>query len=167
MDKFVIRRSVKEDCGQIMDMIRELADVENMLDQVKMTTAILERDGGFDDTRPYYFAFVAENTATKKVVAYAMFVFHYSVRHGKSIHLEDLFVREECRRVGIGSRLMSAVALFGRENQCKGLHLHCLEWNVGPMKMYKRRGAVNITEHEDWHVLRFNSEEFKQQFLTV
>lgn len=164
MVNVVIRKSTKSDCPEIVEMIKELAKVEELLDQVKISSSMLIEDG-FGEV-PYYHAFVAEDVTTKEIVGFTIFVHHYSGRHGKSIHMEDLFVKLSHRKQGIGSKLMKAVAEYGAENGCSGLHLHCIEWNVGPMEMYKRRGAKNISETEEWQIMRFNSPEFEKLFLT-
>jgi len=162
MESIVIRKIRECDCDEVFEMIKELAAVENMSSQVKITAETLKRDGGFKKgSRPYYHAFVAYDNNKSQVIGYSIFVYHFSMVHGKSIHLEDFFVRETYRHKGVGSKMLNEVAKFGELNKCRGLYLHCLEWNCGPMEMYKRRGAVNITEKEGWHILRFNSQEFK------
>ena len=162
MDQISVRKIRESDCEEVVEMIKMLARVENMEDQVKITAETLRRDGGFTKgSRPYYHAFVAHDNENDQVIGYAIFVYHFSMVHGKSVHLEDFFVKEAYRNRGVGSKMLKEVARFGEMNNCNGLYLHCLEWNTGPMGMYKRRGAVNITESEGWHILRFNSKKFQ------
>ena len=49
-----IRKGKKEDLPDILQLIKDLADYENALDQVKLTLNQLENDG-FGNTPSYYF----------------------------------------------------------------------------------------------------------------
>ena len=45
----IIRRGVKEDIPQTLQLIKELAEYENALDKVSNTTEVLEKDGFGED----------------------------------------------------------------------------------------------------------------------
>ncbi|XP_069623700.1 uncharacterized protein [Ranitomeya imitator] len=93
---------------------RELAEYENLSDQVKMTAGGLRQDG-FGDA-PLFRCLVVENedeekrAAGPRLVGYALSFFTYSTWEGRALYLEDLYVMPEYRGRGIGSRLFAAVA---------------------------------------------------------
>ena len=45
----IIRRGVKEDIPQTLELIKELAEYENALDEVSNTIEVLEKDGFGED----------------------------------------------------------------------------------------------------------------------
>lgn len=86
----------------------------------------LKRDA-FHTSPPLVYAVVAELTSPtvtsstaslsdavsesqKQIVGYALFFKTYSAWNGKAIHLEDLFVRPECRYKGIGDKIFKYLA---------------------------------------------------------
>ena len=54
----IIRKGVKEDLQDILNLIKELADYEGALEEVTITTEILEKDGF--GQHPWYWFIVAE-----------------------------------------------------------------------------------------------------------
>ena len=164
-EDIIIRKSIKEDCDIILNLIKELATFQGGCKNVKTTVSMLERDGFGED--PYFICLLAEVKSTKKVVGYAFFVYNFSFTHGKGIHLEDLYVKESFRRLGIGSKLLKSVGEYAKKEDCNALFLHCVDWNVNAIEMYTKKGATNITKSEKLHILRFNKPEFEALFLEI
>ena len=96
-----IRKGEKKDMKAVLDLIQELATFEKEPNAVVVTVADLERDG-FGDY-PLFHTFVAEVDA--EIVGIALYYYRYSTWKGKTIHLEDLIVKEKMRGSGLGFAL--------------------------------------------------------------
>ena len=88
-----IRKGRKEDMPKVLDLIQELAAFEKEPDAVVVTVADLERDG-FQEN-PLFHTFIAE--VEGQIVGMALYYYRYSTWKGKTIHLEDLIVKEKMR----------------------------------------------------------------------
>ncbi|XP_068187694.1 thialysine N-epsilon-acetyltransferase-like [Antennarius striatus] len=159
---FKIRAAIKEDCKEIQRMIMELAIYEKMPEQVKISHEELERDGFGQNS--YFECLVAEVPEEHKykaghtVVGYSLYFYKYSTWKGCVIHIEDLYVMQEFRGNGIGKALLSKVAEVGKKKQCQRLELNVLDWNKPSRDFYAAKGAVDLTESEGWHALRFHGQ---------
>lgn len=60
--------------------------------------------------------------------------------------LEDLFVRPEFRKNGIGKALLAKVARIARDESCYGVRWEVLDWNQPAIDMYKAMGAIFLDE---------------------
>ncbi|KAM5307653.1 thialysine N-epsilon-acetyltransferase isoform 2-T3 [Glossophaga mutica] len=96
-----IREAKEEDCGNILRLIRELAEFEELSDQVKISEEDLRADGFGEN--PFYYCLVAESlpspgeTQGSCLVGYGLYYFIYSTWKGRSIYLEDIYVKPEYR----------------------------------------------------------------------
>jgi GNAT superfamily N-acetyltransferase len=134
----VIRKATAADATLIVDMIRELADFEHELEQVEATPQDLLRDGF--GANPRFFASVAEWNG--QPAAYALYFFTYSTWAGRpSLFVEDLFVRAQFRRKGIGKALLQHLAAVGHQQNCYGMHWEVLDWNAAAIDFYRSLGA--------------------------
>ena len=135
----VIRNATAADATLIVDMIRELADFEHELEQVDATPQDLLRDGF--GANPRFFASVAEWNS--QPAAYALYFFSYSTWAGRpSLFVEDLFVRTQFRRKGIGKALLEHLASVAHEQNCYGMHWEVLGWNATAIDFYRSLGAT-------------------------
>ena len=134
----VIRKATAADATLIVDMIRELADFEDELEQVDATPQDLLRDGF--GANPRFFASVAEWNG--QPAAYALYFFTYSTWAGRpSLFVEDLFVRAQFRRKGIGKAILQHLAAVAHEQNCYGMHWEVLDWNATAIDFYRSFGA--------------------------
>ena len=160
---YIIRKARVEDCKEIYQMIYHVAFSQKMEDQVTITVSQLEKDGFCD--APKYYAFVAECEKTQKLIGYALFYYFYSSWKGHGGYLETIYVEEKWRKKGIGTHLIKSVmAEISKAGgaQCRFV---CLGWNKGPLRLYKSLGAKDLTEIEDWHMLRFDSKEIHEMAM--
>ena len=132
-----------DDFDHIMMMIEELAIYENMLDQCQMTSVKLREDYESTPTlyAPQYYAHVARLGG--RVIGYTVAIDFFTLDHGKETYLEDLFIKEEYRRKGLGSQLLHSVWQAAEKRQSKGLYWVCLGWNKSSMDFYHSLGAVD------------------------
>lgn len=131
----------------------------------ELKAADLIRDGNLDgnSTNQLFFSFVAEvNEGNEKIlVGYSISFFSYSTWQGKSYFLEDLYVKPDYRKLGIGEKLFTENAKFALGENCKRFDFHVLAWN--PAKtFYEKLGATNLTEKENWEFFRLNQSEMER-----
>ncbi|XP_078524504.1 thialysine N-epsilon-acetyltransferase-like [Lissotriton helveticus] len=163
--QYAIRPAGPGDCVDIMRMIRELAEYEKLADKVQITEEVLKRDGFGDN--PFYKCFVVELCSGQKskegftVVGYALYFIVYSTWQGPFLHLEDLYVMPEFRGTGMGKKLISKVAEVCIERNFCRLQLAALDWNRTAIDFYMKKGAVDLTTSEGWHMMRFQGEALK------
>tara|TARA_B100000029_G_C17275033_1_gene851286 strand:- start:28 stop:480 length:453 start_codon:yes stop_codon:yes gene_type:complete len=139
----IIRKGVKKDIPQVLDLIKELAEFENALNEVTNTVKRLE-DDGFGDN-PVYNLFVAESE--NKIIGIAITFFRYSTWKGKNLYIEDLIVNEKFRRKGIGIKIFEEVKKYAQESSCIGISLQVLDWNKIGINFYKK---LNMKFDNEW-----------------
>jgi hypothetical protein len=88
----IIRKGTPEDMTAVLGLIQELADFEKEPDAVLITVDDLVRDG-FGPS-PLFHVFVAE--VASEIIGIALYYYRYYLE-GKTIHLEDLVVKEKMR----------------------------------------------------------------------
>ncbi|GAB0090535.1 diamine acetyltransferase 2 [Sergentomyia squamirostris] len=165
MTTIVVRKSEKGDLQSIIDMIQELADYEKMSDGPQLKVEDLIRDGGFDSPHTAVFhSFIAEevttssrdHSMTRQAIGYAICFFSFSTWEGKSLFLEDIYIRPQFRKKRAGKKLFWEVVKFARSTDCARLDLHVLEWNTPARDFYRNLGGVDLTEAEKWNLVRFD-----------
>jgi GNAT superfamily N-acetyltransferase len=137
----------REDVPLILDLIRELADYEKLLDQVTATQELLEE---------WLFEKRAAQVLIARVsgepVGFALFFRNFSTFLGKGgIYLEDLYVRPAFRGKGVGKSLLRRLAALALEEGCGRLEWWCLDWNQPSIRFYRSLGAEAM---EDWTIYR-------------
>jgi GNAT superfamily N-acetyltransferase len=147
-----IRKGQKEDMNGVLALIEELAVFEKEPDAVLITADDLVRDG-FGD-KPLFHVFVAEaENDPNEIVGIALYYYRYSTWKGKTIHLEDLVVKESMRGTGLGSALYTEIIKQGKKDKVRRIEWNVLDWNTPAIEFYKKSGA-NILE--DWRVVQMN-----------
>jgi GNAT superfamily N-acetyltransferase len=152
---FRIVPATVEDTAAILDLIRELADYERLLDEVRITADDIRRD--LFGARPYAEAVMASEGAT--VVGFALFFHNYSTfsgRHG--LYLEYQFVRPEYRNRGYGEALLRYLARQALERGCARFEWSVLDWNTPAIGFYRKLGAVAMDE---WTVQRVTGDALR------
>jgi GNAT superfamily N-acetyltransferase len=144
-----IRKGEKSDMHAILDLIKELAVFEKEPTAVEVTVKDLERDG-FSKT-PLFYTIVAE--IDNKIIGMALYYYRYSTWKGKTIHLEDLIVKENSRGSGCGMALYSAVIAQGKRDNVKRIEWNVLDWNTPAIAFYEKTGAKIL---ESWRVVQLN-----------
>lgn len=144
-----IRKGNKQDMPAVLELIQELATFEKEPDAVVITVSDLERDG-FGNT-PLFETFVAEVDNT--IIGMALFYYRYSTWKGKTIHLEDLIVKESHRGTGAGSALYGAVMQYAKTQGLRRVEWAVLDWNTPAINFYEKTGAKVFT---DWRVAQMD-----------
>lgn len=144
-----IRKGNPEDMKAVLELIQELAIFEKEPDAVVITEDDLIRDG-FGD-QPLFHVFVAE--VEKEIVGIALYYYRYSTWKGKTIHLEDLIVKEKMRGTGLGSALYSEIMKQGKKDNVRRIEWNVLDWNTPAVKFYENSGAKVLDE---WRVVQMD-----------
>ena len=129
-----VRKAEEADFPSILSLIKELAEFEKEPDKVTNSVALMKEE------QALFGCFVAE-TEIGEIVGMAIYFFAYFTWVGKSLYLEDIFVKEEFRRYGIGNSLMKKIFDVAREENCKRVRWQVLEWNSDAISFYRKKGA--------------------------
>ena len=151
-----IRKGQPEDMGAVLGLIQELAVFEKEPDAVLVTVQDLVRDGF--GPKPLFNVFVAEidsenNSTTKEIVGIALYYYRFSTWKGKTIHLEDLVVKESMRGTGLGYALYSEIIKQGKKDQVRRVEWNVLDWNTPAIDFYEKSGAKVL---RDWYVVHMD-----------
>lgn len=137
-----------DDVPHILAFIRELADYENLGQEVTATEADLH--AALFCAAPAAHAVIA--SVGGKPVGFALFFFSFSTFLAKrGLYLEDLYVRPAWRRRGIGRALLAHLARIAVERGCGRMEWAVLDWNELALGVYRAIGARPMSE---WTVQR-------------
>ncbi len=134
--EFTIRQAERKDMPQVLDLIKELAAYENASDEVEIEVKDLEKEG-FDEGN--FKCFVAD--VNGKIEGMALVYFRFSTWKGRTVHLEDLIVRESMRGTGLGGALYRKVVEYGHENGVRRVEWVVSEGNKNAIEFYENTGA--------------------------
>jgi GNAT superfamily N-acetyltransferase len=144
-----IRKGTIEDMSAVLDLIRELATFEKEPNAVVVSVSDLERDG-FGES-PLFHTFIAEQN--NEIVGMALYYYRYSTWKGRTIHLEDLIVKEKMRGSGLGFELYAAVIAQGKNDGVRRIEWNVLDWNTPAIEFYEKSGAKVF---KDWLVAQMD-----------
>jgi GNAT superfamily N-acetyltransferase len=144
-----IREGKKEDMAAVLELIKELATFEKEPDAVVVTIEDLERDGFGEN--PLFYTFIA--IIDEQIVGVALYYYRYSTWKGRTIHLEDLIVKEKRRGAGVGYALYKEVIAQGKKDGVRRIEWNVLDWNTPAIDFYKKTGAIVL---DDWRVAQMN-----------
>ena len=141
------------DVPAVVALVRELADYEESLDEVRLTeeqlTACL-----FGDC-PALFGHVAE-ASDGTVVGMALWFLNFSPWRGThGVYLEDLYVQPRHRGTGLGRELLRTLAAVCVERGYSRLEWSVLDWNSPSIEFYRAAGA---TPMDGWTVFRLTDD---------
>ncbi|XP_046575994.1 thialysine N-epsilon-acetyltransferase-like isoform X2 [Haliotis rubra] len=138
MADLTYRHAEKDDCDEILRLIKELAEFENLLDQVNITS---------------------ENTS--QLIGYLLYFWSYGTFTGRVLYVEDLYVSQNHRRRGVASALWEFAMKVALEKGCKRMQWVVLDWNTTAINFYKKMGAVNLSKKEGWLIYRLNEDDMR------
>jgi GNAT superfamily N-acetyltransferase len=149
------RFATEDDLTLILDFIRQLAEYEDMLDEVVATEELLNE--WIFEKKVAEVIFALEDDVE---VGFALFFHNFSTFLGKAgIYLEDLFVKPEYRGKGYGKGFIKKLASIAVERNCGRLEWSCLDWNKPSIDFYLSLGAEPMDE---WTVYRITGDTLKR-----
>ena len=153
MQGFAIRPAGEEDAALVLHFIRQLAEYEEMSDDVSATEDLIARSLKDGDCR----AVIGEEDGIP--VAFALYFFNYSTFLGqKGLYVEDVFVSPEARGKGYGKEIFKYLAKTALDSDCGRMEWACLDWNEPSIAFYKSLGAGPMS---DWTVYRLTGQELQ------
>lgn len=151
MPEIVIREAAAADAATIHELVQALAVFERAPDAVKATPEDFLREG-FGET-PSFRCLLAE--VDGRPAGFALWFYNFSTWEGRrGIYLEDIFVQEWARGLGLGERLMRRLARIALDQGCARLDLWVLHWNPA-RRFYERLGMRHM---EEWLPYRITGE---------
>lgn len=133
----VIRPAKPTDVPSIFELIKELALYEKAPEQVSNTSKGLEEDL-FE--KNLCQAIVAEIDA--EIVGFALHYTSYSTWKGACLYLEDFYVKEDKRTLGIGQLLFDEIIRIAKESKVKRMDWQVLAWNEPAIGFYQKQQAI-------------------------
>ena len=155
----MIRKATKNDMPSVLELIQELATFEKEPDAVVVTVDDLIRDGFSEN--PLFQCFVAE--VDGEIIGMALYYYRYSTWKGKTIHLEDLIVKENKRGTGAGFALYKEIIKQGKAENVRRIEWNVLDWNTPAIDFYEKSGAKVLG---DWRVVHMDDKGI-EQFLNT
>ncbi|KAF6213029.1 hypothetical protein GE061_010743 [Apolygus lucorum] len=137
----------------------DVVSLQNLIQEWIVTRKLFPSKGGvdFDDLKKFVcgsnqcFCVVAEDEDEKNLVGYALCTFNYAVWLGKSIMLENIYVKKNYRLKGIGKRLISSVLKHSLAKGCRNLNFYTEEEDECK-PFFAKFGAEDRTVTEGWLV---------------
>ena len=154
IENIKIRKAEPKDVTIILNLIKELAEYEKLLDEVtateeKLMNAIFGKD-------KFVEVWLAE--INDEPVGQVFFFRNYSTFLAKpGFYIEDIYVRPQFRGSGIGKKLLNKVVELAAEKNYGRVEWCVLNWNKPAIEFYKNIGAVSM---DDWTTFRLTEEKF-------
>lgn len=156
----ILRWAREEDVPLILELILELAEYENLTQEVTADEEILRKSL----FRGKQIAEVIIAEYRDAPVGFALFFHNFSSFLGTpGIYLEDLYIKPEVRGKGIGKILLSYLARLAQERGCSRLDWGVLDWNEPAIQFYKNLGARS---REEWIGYRLSGKALDELAMT-
>jgi GNAT superfamily N-acetyltransferase len=151
-----IRPATEDDAPLLFDLILELAGYEKLADKVGGDAETLRRSL-FEEKAAEALLMEAPDG---EAIGYAIFFTTFSTFECRSgIWLEDVYVRPEHRRGGIGRAVMEHLAQLALERGHVRLDWVALDWNEPALDFYEKLGAKRL---DDWKLLRLEKDGIRR-----
>ena len=145
----LIRPATEDDVDLLFGLIVELAEYEKLADEVSGDAEVL-RKTLFEQRAAEALIVEVEG----EPAGYAIFFTTFSSFECRSgIWLEDVYVRPEKRRGGIGRKLMEHLAALALERGHVRLDWCALDWNEPALRFYDKLGATRL---DAWKMIRLD-----------
>ncbi|MGE0114595.1 MAG: N-acetyltransferase family protein [Steroidobacteraceae bacterium] len=156
-----IRAATENDVPQILQLIRELAEFEQLSHEVTADERALHAH--LFGPHPYAQVLMADIDG--QAVGFALFFHNYSTFLGKpGIYLEDLYVRTAWRGHGVGKALQEAVRQLAVARGCGRYEWSVLNWNRRAIDFYEKMGAQPMSE---WTLYRLSGAALNQPDMNM
>ncbi len=135
-----IRKGNETDLEKIFLLIKEFSIFQKTPEKLKITLEQMQQE------KDLFQCYVAE-TDSGEIIGYACFFFAYYSWTGKSLYLDDLYVKQEYRGYKTGSKLLDTIIAYAKKEKCKRMRWQVSSWNTNAIDFYKKIGA-DINEVE-------------------
>ena len=150
-----IRPAKREEVGDVLQLIQDLATYEKAPDQVEASEDDLLNT--IFAKEPRVFCDLVE--VDGQIAGIAIWFLNYSTWQAKhGIYLEDLYIKPEFRARGYGKALLKHLAQICDKEGYGRLQWWVLDWNSPAIEFYKSFGAEAMDE---WTVYRTSGQALK------
>ena len=151
-----LRFADKQDIPLILNFIKELASYENLLGEVEATEKRLKKHlFGQKKHAEVLFAEIED-----EAVGFALFFHNFSTFLSKpGLYLEDLFVKPEYRKKGIGRKLLEHLAKIAVKRECGRFEWAVLNWNEPAIGFYE---SLDAKPMDNWTIYRLEGDALKK-----
>ncbi len=150
-----IRPAKREEVGEVLQLIQDLATYEKAPDQVEASEDDLLNT--IFAKEPRVFCDLVE--VDGQIAGMAIWFLNYSTWQAKhGIYLEDLYIKPEFRARGYGKALLKHLAQICDKEGYGRLQWWVLDWNSPAIEFYKSFGAEAMDE---WTVYRTSGQALK------
>ncbi len=129
-----IRSIIPNDFPELLSLFSEFAEFEKTPEKMTNTLEQMEKES------EYIKGFVAVNDQDV-ILGYTTYFFSYHTWVGKSMYMDDLYVRPECRGNSIGTSLIKSVIDKAKAENCNRLRWQVSDWNQPAIEFYEKLGA--------------------------
>lgn len=144
-----IEEAERKDSQVILDFIKGIAKYELLEDQVEANVKDIEQSIFDEKSAQVIIAYLED-----KPVGFALYYYNYSTFKGKKgLYLEDIFVYDAYRNLGIGNKLFNYLRNKAKIEKCGRMEWVCLNWNQKAIDFYKAKGALSMDE---WTTFRLD-----------
>ena len=150
-----IRPAKREEVGEVLQLIQDLATYEKAPEQVEASKEDLLNTIFAKD--PRVFCDLVE--VDGQIAGMAIWFLNYSTWQAKhGIYLEDLYIKPEFRARGYGKALLKHLAQICDREGYGRLQWWVLDWNSPAIEFYRSFGAEAMDE---WTVYRTSGQALK------
>ena len=150
-----IRPAKREEVGDVLQLIQDLATYEKAPDQVEASEDDLLNT--IFAKEPRVFCDLVE--VDGQIAGMAIWFLNYSTWQAKhGIYLEDLYIKPEFRAKGYGKALLKHLAQICDREGYGRLQWWVLDWNSPAIEFYRSFGAEAMDE---WTVYRTSGQALK------
>lgn len=132
--EYSIRDIRKQDYPALISLFREFAVFEKLPEQMVNSVEQMSSE------KEYIHGYVAVSK-DDEVVGYVTFFDAYYTWVGRSLYMDDLYVKKSHRGNGIGTRLIKKVIDRAKTTNCNRLRWQVSEWNTLAIEFYRSLGA--------------------------
>ena len=129
-----IRLATEDDFEKIHAMNRQFADFIRTPEKFKITIAQMKAEKDL-------FKMLVLEDGHGEIIGFATTFIAWYSWVGKTFYLDDIYIMEKYRHIGLGSKIMKAVIKMAKEAGCKKIRWQVSEWNTNAINFYRKLGA--------------------------
>ncbi|HJD44245.1 MAG TPA: GNAT family N-acetyltransferase [Candidatus Paenalcaligenes intestinipullorum] len=156
---YTLRAAQPDDIPQILQLMRDMAEFEQLLDQFHATEHSLQQNI-FTSPAAVNCLVIETRCDQPILVSYIMWFHNYSSFMAKQgLYLEDIYIAPEHRRQGLGTLVLQHLAQIAVERDCGRFEWVVLDWNQTAIDFYEQLGATVLPE---WRIVRLSGAALHQ-----
>ncbi|MBW2179444.1 MAG: GNAT family N-acetyltransferase [Deltaproteobacteria bacterium] len=156
-----IAKATLDHLPRVVELMRELAEFEKLLNEFRVTEELLERYLFGDNAAAELLIGYVGN----EICGYALYFHNFSTFQGRpGMYLEDVYVQADARGQGLGRALLIEVVRIAQERGCRRCEWLVLDWNERAKQFYESLGAKPLS---DWSLYRMDEDALNRLLADV